>query len=85
MLLEASVVAVGEIASEVHAPAFLTPLGGGGYEQADREHVLALPAFGRIEDFVHHVSLPEPDNFLRLRQRLRSASDAHVSPHQGPQ
>jgi len=85
MFIEIIVVRVGEICSEVRAAAFAPLPGRLGHKKADGEHVLALPAFGRVEDFVHNVPLPEADYFLGLRERLVGAGDADVSPHKGAQ
>jgi len=85
MLFEMLVVGIGEIAPEVDTPAFLPYFGGTGHQEADGEHILAFPAGWGIEDFVHHVSLPEPDNFLSFLERLVFSYDADVSPHKGPE
>ena len=77
------IIDLGEIPSEVDAPAFPAFLGGLGDEQGDGEHVLAFPAFGRVKDFVHHVPLPEPYYLLRLCQRPGGPGDSYVSPHEG--
>ena len=63
-------VGFGEISSKVHAPAFPALLGRLGHEQRHCEHVLTFPALGRIEDLVHHVPLPEPDDLLCFGERL---------------
>jgi hypothetical protein len=85
MFFEVLIIGAWEIASEVHAPAFLPYFGCTGHQQANREHILAFPASRPIEDFVHHISLPEFDNFLGFFERLGFSYDADVSPHKGPE
>jgi hypothetical protein len=78
MFFEVLVVGVGEIASKVHASAFLPHFGCTGHQQTNRKHILAFPARRPIEDFVHHISLPEFDNLLGFCERLGFSCDADV-------
>jgi len=66
MLLEVLIIGFGEIPSVVDAAAFPALLCGLGYKQRGGEHILAFPAGRRVEDFIHHVPLPESYNFLDL-------------------
>ncbi len=81
MFFEVFIVGMWEISPEVDASAFLSRLGGLRHKQANGEHILAFPAFGRIKNFVHHISLPETDNLLSLCEQLCLSGDADISPH----
>ena len=84
MLFEVHIVGFGEVGSEMNASTFLAHLRGFSYKQTNGEHILALPALGRIKDFVHYISLPELNNFLAFCKRLVASGDADISPHKSP-
>jgi hypothetical protein len=84
MFFEVLIVSFGKIASEVDSSAFPSHFGGARHKQRYREHILTLPAFGRVEDFVHYIPLPKLDDFLGLHERLSLSRDANISPYKGP-
>ena len=85
MFLEFFVVGFGEVPAVMHSPALTTRSGGLRHEQANGQHILALPACCRIENFIHYITLPEADDFLCLGQRLIRSGNTNISPHKRPQ
>ena len=82
MELEIFVIYVGVVFAIMDAPAFHSFLGGFRHDEAHRQAVLAFPAFGGVEDFVHDVSLPEADDLFSFGELLIFSGDADVSPHE---
>jgi len=82
---EGGIVAFGEVLPEVDAAGFFTLFGGVGHQERNGQHILTFPAEGITEDLVHHIPLPEADDFNGLIQRRLLAGDADVAPHKGAQ
>ena len=57
---------LGKVAAEMNAAAFLPLEGDLRHQQTYGQHILAFPAFRTVEHLVHHVPLPEANDFLRL-------------------
>ena len=55
------VVALGEIAAEMHAATFLPGQGSRGHGLGYGQHVLTFPASGLVENLVHNVTAPKLD------------------------
>ena len=85
VFFEFFIVGLGEVPAVMNSPAFTTRSGRLRHKQANREHILAHPSFGRIENLIHYITLPEADNFLGLRERLIRSGNADVSPHKRPE
>jgi hypothetical protein len=81
VFFEVFIIGLGEITSKVYATAFLAHLGCMTYEQAGGKHILTFPAGRLIKYFIHHISLPESDDFLGICELLVRSSNAYISPH----
>ena len=85
MMFESIIVFLGIIAAEVHAPTFTAFPAALGHETTSGEHVLTLPAYRILEDFIHNVTAPEIYNFDSFIQQTPFAYKSDIAPHKRAQ